>query len=66
MNSDPDHMLRELLAVIHRDGGHYTADVGLEQSFADAVMIVTSTRMALEEMERHAPTRWSDAPPGLE
>lgn len=31
-----DTLLRDLLARIHRDGGHHTATVGLEQSVADA------------------------------
>jgi hypothetical protein len=30
-------LLLSLLAVIHRDGGHHTADVGLEQSVKDAM-----------------------------
>lgn len=30
------HLLRNLLAVIHRDGGHHTSDVGLKQSVKDA------------------------------
>lgn len=29
-------MLGNLLAVIHRDGGHHTTEVGLEQSIEDA------------------------------
>ena len=33
---EPTKLLEDLLAVIHRDGGHHTAKVGLEQSVQDA------------------------------
>lgn len=33
----PEEMLRELLSVIHRDGGHYTGQHGLATSVADAM-----------------------------
>jgi len=33
---EPLTMLRNLLASIHRDGGHHTEKVGLAQSFKDA------------------------------
>lgn len=33
-----------LLAVIHRDGGHHTGKVGLEQSITDAKAEVTALR----------------------
>lgn len=32
--------VRDLLAVIHRDGGHHTAEVGLEDSLIDAEAVV--------------------------
>jgi hypothetical protein len=35
------YMLYILLAVIHRDGGHYTAQHGLEKSVKDAIQIVS-------------------------
>ena len=35
-----ERLLRDLLAVIHRDGGHYTHDNGLEKSTKDAMEIV--------------------------
>lgn len=31
-----NNLLRDLLAVIHRDGGHHTDEVGIEKSVADA------------------------------
>jgi hypothetical protein len=47
--------LEELLAVIHRDGGHHTAEVGIEQSCKDAERIIHEMRGLLGEvMEWHA------------
>ena len=34
----------DLLAVIHRDGGHHTSDVGVEQSVLDAIQIIHEMR----------------------
>jgi hypothetical protein len=36
--------LRNLLAVIHRDGGHYVADHGMEKAVEDAMMLVPNLR----------------------
>jgi len=33
-------LLHNLLAVIHRDGGHYTGQYGIEKSVEDAIKIV--------------------------
>lgn len=44
---DYDNLLRmtqELLAVLHRDGGHHTAKVGLRQSIEDAKKRVADER----------------------
>jgi hypothetical protein len=35
--STPEDLLRNLLAVIHRDGGHYAAEHGLVQATRDAL-----------------------------
>jgi len=35
-----NRILRELLAVIHRDGGHHTDEVGVAQSVADAISLI--------------------------
>lgn len=45
-----------LLAVIHRDGGHYEAIHGIPKACADAEQIVQRERLALQEMtdERNA------------
>ena len=44
-----------LLSVIHRDGGHHTAEVGVEQSLKDAERIIHEMRGLLREvMEWHA------------
>lgn len=37
----PETMLRQLLAIIHRDGGQYTGKVGLLASWVDAKRIVS-------------------------
>lgn len=47
--------LQNLLAVIHRDGGHYTEACGLEKSTSDAVEVVCSLRTALAEAEIEIP-----------
>ena len=45
-----------LLAVIHRDGGHYAAERGILKACADAEQIVQRERLALQEItdERNA------------
>lgn len=45
---DTDRLLRELLAVMHRDGGHYTAKHGLYRSTADAIARLTADRVILD------------------
>lgn len=40
-----------LLAVIHRDGGHHTAAVGLAQSCKDAEKVVLDMRDKMQAME---------------
>jgi hypothetical protein len=40
----PEHILRNLLAVIHRDGGHYAAKHGLEKAGEDAQALVLKER----------------------
>lgn len=40
----PEHNLRNLLAIIHRDGGHYAAEHGLEKATQDAMSIVYGYR----------------------
>jgi len=56
------HHLGELLAVIHRDGGHHTARVGLEASLRDAHDRVIRERVALydalAERQTEQPDRW--------
>lgn len=39
----------DLLATIHRDGGHYTSQHGLEKSLADAINVVCEDRRKLAE-----------------
>jgi hypothetical protein len=35
---------KEILAVIHRDGGHHTECVGFEQSCVDAIVVISKER----------------------
>lgn len=39
-----------LLAVIHRDGGHYEAQHGIVKACSIAEQIITNERRALQEM----------------
>lgn len=43
-------LLRELLAVIHRDGGHRAVEVGDEQAWMEAMMTVPFLLQAKEEI----------------
>lgn len=43
--------LGNLLAVIHRDGGHYQAEHGLERACADAEKVVIDLRMSVSALE---------------
>lgn len=45
-------LLKELLAVIHRDGGQYTVLTGLATSVEDAVHAIVSTRRLLREAQQ--------------
>lgn len=45
--------VHNLLAIIHRDGGHHTEKVGVHQSMLDAVDAVTNTRTELESLVHH-------------
>lgn len=45
-----EHMLRELLAVIHRDGGHYVEEHGLEKVVADAMRLSSERIAALSDV----------------
>lgn len=40
-----------LLAVIHGDGGHYLAKVGLEQACIDAEAVVTQLRKEISNLQ---------------
>ncbi len=43
--------LRELLAVIHKDGGHHTALVGLSKSCIDACAEIAELKKRLDTAE---------------
>lgn len=40
--------LRNLLAIIHRDGGHYGTAHGIDKAVGDGMTLVTHTRAALD------------------
>jgi 23S rRNA G2069 N7-methylase RlmK/C1962 C5-methylase RlmI len=44
-------LLDHLLAVIHRDGGHYTVLTGYGVSMVDAMGIVVNTRLDLRDLK---------------
>jgi hypothetical protein len=44
--------LMSLLAVIHKDGGHFATKHGLAKASADAQEIVIADRIAIAELER--------------
>lgn len=50
---EPDckKLLNNLLAVIHRDGGHYSQEHGLEKSTRDAVRLTLNERHEAEEIK---------------
>lgn len=54
----PEHILRNLLAVIHRDGGHYATEHGLEKAGEDAEALVLKERV--EEVSPKKPGTWPD------
>ena len=41
----PNQGVLDLLATIHRDGGHHTEAVGLEQSVKDAMRLVDTWKV---------------------
>ncbi len=47
-----DVALRNLLAVIHRDGGHYIAEHGLAKAVADAMTMIPNLRAVIDEVSR--------------
>jgi hypothetical protein len=49
VSMDPALLLRELLAAVHRDGGHYTYRHGIEQSVVDAMVTVAALHSVLHE-----------------
>ena len=38
-NQRIEELVYDLLATIHRDGGHYTCDYGLKQSLQEAIRL---------------------------
>lgn len=57
---DHAHMLQELLAVIHRDGGHYTVAHGIAKSVEDAKAVVWAAFDAAQAAEPEPAQRLTD------
>ena len=53
-----EHLLRNLLARIHRDGGHYTEAHGLEKAVADADVIVARLFAKPTSKQANAIGKW--------
>lgn len=47
-----EEALGELLALIHRDGGHHTAEVGLQRSYNDAEIVLAAWKDAFDEQQQ--------------
>jgi hypothetical protein len=62
--ADLERLLCDLLAVIHRDGGHYVAKHGLIKACADAEVIVAKMHQAVpgNEINLSAMTRRRSKP----
>ena len=45
-----EHELRNFLAIIHRDGGHYVTKHGLHKAITDATTILHEYRQQLIEI----------------
>lgn len=51
-----ERYLYDLLAIIHRDGGHYTKKNGVEKSVNDAIERIAKERaQSLNPVIRHLP-----------
>jgi hypothetical protein len=53
-HDDTVDLLQNLLAVIHRDGGHYVTEHGIEKAAEDAEKIVVSMRASRNEILQEA------------
>ena len=51
-------MLRNLLAVIHRDGGHYIWQHGTEKAYEDGMQIVAAALVSSQAEEIRASKLW--------
>ena len=52
--TDYEHLLNELLAVIHRDGGHYVQEHGIEKAVEDAIILINKERSELTHISTAA------------
>jgi hypothetical protein len=48
---DYEYFLGELLAFIHRDGGHYQGEYGTLKAVEDAITIICDMRLRLDDLK---------------
>ena len=49
-----EHLLNELLAIIHRDGGHYVQEHGIEKAVEGAIKIINKERAVITYLRQRA------------
>lgn len=49
LEPDYEYFLGELLAIIHRDGGHYQGEYGTKKAVEDAIDIVYHMHLLIDE-----------------
>ena len=60
MDKDYEHLLNELLAIIHHDGGHYVQEHGIEKAVKDAIKIINKERSELSNTPYEPYFGWCD------
>lgn len=53
--------VKDLLAIIHYDGGHYTEEHGIEKSIIEAKSIVTNNKLCTSQLRETIVNLWHDA-----
>ena len=57
MTTNHKHLLSNLLAVIHRDGGHYEDKYGTEKAVKDAIDKIAKERQMIDHLG-YNPNKW--------
>lgn len=61
MAFDAIQEFKNLLAIIHGDGGHYTNKFGMELSILEAISIIYRDRLVLNELRDKMVDAWHDS-----